>query len=835
MPDPAASTQSPGPDDSLTSPAWADATSSGMSPDPHDAQTANTPATGGNSEITDYGLGVGRSVGKYRILKRLGSGGNGQVYSALHTELGKTVALKFFKGYVAAQPQQDAMRREAQTLAALRHPGIVLVDDFSIYEVPRAEAGVSPSSPAVPIPFIVMEYIPSEQTLGVWNRAHTPGVAEILRIGAEMCDAVEHAHGRGIIHRDLKPGNVLVDVGADNKPHPRVIDFGLSQLLAGYGMGPVGSRAEFDRVTGTLQYMSPEQLAGNSMLVDHRSDVYALGVVIYELLCGRLPYNVSVKLTGELTNEIRNGVLIRPSTIRPDLKGPIEDVLMRALEKDPAKRHQRAGDLADDLRRILNDQPLEWRAEPVVERAGRAARAVTKRSRALIAITAAVAATCAAFALWTYVAWDPMRVAFERLATRVGGPSVTSIENVRILELRDGLDIGVLAKLIGVEGVATGDMRSVRRLHGRLMERLAGAQPRAVVFDLHFPQASLHDDAFNRGVAALNEAGIDAVVGVKVVRTITPAHGDARAMSTTPSGPAIAETIRGGGARWGYIQFNSTQGCPLTVALVTKQGTQGYIPSLAMSALAAARWPRMRPEFEALEDPAQQTLLNSAPATLYVRCFGEGTSPTTAHRPTASATFKISLLGDWEEYASLGYAEGDEGAMWTVPFPPREALVAASRDYAEVLAESDESLRAWAKDKIILVGDARTGVDRGDFGPFTDTPYVYAHATAIETLTREIALRYPTVQQNFWTALFGAMVGAVLGLTLAGRPRTQVVVALASVAGLTGGSLLLYAAGGIVANPFILVAALLIAMALTAGLGRLASRGTAVYLAGSPA
>jgi len=631
-----APTRSPRPDDSLSSPAWADGSAGGgwSSPGIHDALTANTPATGGNSELSDYGSGVGRSIGKFRLLKRLGSGGNGQVYAALHTELGKTVALKFFKAYAAAPPQLEAMRREAQTLASLRHPGIVAVDDFLVHEASRADAGVSPGSPPIQIPFIVMEYIPSELTLGAWARTHTPGVPELLRIGAEMCDAVEHAHERGIIHRDLKPGNVLVDIGSDNRPHPRVIDFGLSQLLAGWG--PSSGRGEFDRVTGTLQYMSPEQVAGNPLLVDHRSDVYALGVVLYELLCGRLPYTGSVKLTGELTYEIRHGSPVPPSTIRPELKGPIEDVLLRALQKDAAQRHQRAGDLADDLRRILADQPLPWRSEPVVERAGRAARALTKRSRAVIALGAATLAMVASFALWVYAGlWQPVSVGYERLASRVGGPAMTSIDNVRIIELRDGLDIGALAKTLGIDGVVNDDMRSIRRLHARLMERLAAAGPRAVVFDLHFPQATAHDETFNRGVAALNAAGIDAVVGVKVVRLDTPGAGGATGINS--SAPALSEAIRTGGARWGYIQLNLPIGRPLSVALVTRQADRGYIPSLAMSALVAARSPRSRPEFEALEIPSDESLLGPPRATLFVRCTPDGlpsgatTTPTQWH------------------------------------------------------------------------------------------------------------------------------------------------------------------------------------------------------------
>lgn len=833
MPDHATTSSTPAtrPDDSLSSAAWADGSPTPGSPGFHDALTANTPATGGDAGLTEFGSGIGGVIGKFKISKPLGTGGNGRVFAAVHQELGKTVALKFFKAYAAAPHQLDAMRREAQTLASLRHPGIVSVDDFQVYEPPRAASGSSPSSPQVQVPFIVMEYIPSEMTLGQWARTASPSIPELLRMGAEMCDAVDHAHERGIIHRDLKPGNVLVDVGPDNTPRPRVIDFGLSQLLAGWGSGP--TRGEFDRVTGTLQYMSPEQLSGNPGLVDRRSDVYALGVVLYELLCGRLPYTARAHLTGELKHEIREGLPVRPSEIKPELKGAIEDVLLRALDKDPNKRHQRAADLADDLRRILADDPLPWRSEPVVERAARTSRNLSGWAKALVVVGAALAALFGAAGIWMAGAWRPMSSGFERLAALFAAPTVQSIDHVRVIEMRDGLDPEAVAKDIHVAGVANDDPRSLRRLHGRLMERLATAGASTVVFDLHFPKESTHDEAFAKGVAALHSAGIDAVIGVKVVRADALAPGTPGAAET--SEPAIAPTIRASGVRWGYVQVNALAGRPITIPLVTRQGAQGFIPSLTISAIAASRWPRTRVEFEAFEDAPQGSVLRTAPM-LFMRCFADGAGPGAPTRPVASAEFEVSALGPWEDYQALGFSSSDDGAMWTVQPPPREAFEPATCDYAQVLRMSDDELARWATGKIILIGDCRAASgDLYDFADYTRAPAVYTHATGIEALSRNVALRYPTVDQVVWTALLGAILGGALGFVLWGRPRTQVLVAVAAALGATVAAVLLYATAGIVANPFVVVTALLIAMALTAGLGRLASRGDIALRSGSPA
>jgi hypothetical protein len=825
LPDPA-STRSPRSDDSVTSPAWAFTPSGDAGPDFHDAATANTPATGGAPDLADYGLGIGRVVGRYKIVRELGKGGNGHVYAATHIDLGKTDALKFLKVYSAAQPQLATMLHEAQTLAALRHPGIVSVLDFAVYEVPRADAGASPGSPPVVIPYIVMEYIPSESTLGQWARAETRPLAELLRVGAEICDAVEHAHEHGVIHRDLKPGNILIDRAPDGRPRPRVIDFGLSQILAGMGSG--SARSQFDRVTGTLLYMPPEQLSGNPLLVDHRSDVYALGVVLYEMVCGRLPHCGAPKLPGEIAHEILHGNPVRPSTIRPELKGPIEDMLLRALEKDPARRHPRAGDLADDIRNILSDKPLSWRAEPVAEKAGRAARALTARSRVLISLAAAVMSTLAACALWSWGgAWAPMTTLYNRLVTYVGGaPTVTSIDNVRVIEIRDGLDIETLGAAVGVTGVSNSRPRSLRQLHGHLMEELAQVHPQAVVFDLHFPEASpLDDGAFFRGVKALNAEGIDVVVGVKVVRTSTDRSGQPGAPSAEASTPLMADSIAGSGADWGYIQFQGAIDEPLSIPLVTRQ--DGYVPSLAMRAVTAARWPRTRVEFEALEDPRRQTsVFDPAPATLHVRCYARP-EPAGPERLVATESYRVSTLGSWDDkHTALGFAKDDESAWWTVSYPPKAALTSAARSYAEVLVEPVDTLRVWARNKIVLIGDARPASgDRGDFGTFTDTPYVLAHAAAIESLSKDVALRYPTTEQTVWTSLLGAVIGAGLGFALCGVPRLQVVVGIGVALALTAGSVFLYSARGIVANPFVLVAALLVAMALTAGLSRLGARG----------
>src|SRR6266850_1634179 len=215
-------------------------------------------------------------IGPYRILGILGTGGMGLVYRAEQHSPRREVALKVIRGGLANLELLRRFEKEAQVLARLDHQGIARVLDAGVFE-----------GPAGPEPFVAMELVPGEPLLARVNRLR-PSRAERIELLARVCDAVAHAHDRGIVHRDLKPTNVLVRPDGQ----PKVLDFGVALIVRGESEA-FTRQTSVGELVGTLPYMSPEQLEGDPGRVDERSDVYAIGVMAYEVLTGRLPHDLA--------------------------------------------------------------------------------------------------------------------------------------------------------------------------------------------------------------------------------------------------------------------------------------------------------------------------------------------------------------------------------------------------------------------------------------------------------------------------------------------------------------------------------------------------------------
>jgi eukaryotic-like serine/threonine-protein kinase len=307
------------------------------------------------------------SIGHYRILRLVGEGGMGAVYEAEQENPHRTVALKVIRAGYASGEMLRRFENEAQALGRLQHPGIA-----QIYEAGTAD------TPFGKQPYFAMELVRG-QTLLAYCDEHKLNTRQRLELMARICDAVQHAHQRGLIHRDLKPANILVDESG----LPRILDFGVARLTDSDAQAT--RQTDIGEIIGTLQYMSPEQVLADPLALDTRSDVYALGVILYELLAGRMPYTLSRQIH-EAVRTIQETDASPLSVINKTYRGDIETIVAKALEKDKNRRYASAAELAADIRRYLHDEPIVARPPSTTYQLGKFAR----RNRALVTGVAAV-------------------------------------------------------------------------------------------------------------------------------------------------------------------------------------------------------------------------------------------------------------------------------------------------------------------------------------------------------------------------------------------------------------------------------------------------------------
>jgi WD40 repeat protein/predicted Ser/Thr protein kinase len=293
-------------------------------------------------------------IGRYRIVRWHGERGMATVYEAEQDSPRRTVALKVIRSGFPTREMDYRFQHEAQILARLQHIGIA-----QVYEADMSEDGH---------PFFAMEFIRGVP-LDEFVRSRGLGASECLELLAQVCDAVQHAHDRGVVHRDLKPVNVLVDASGQ----PKILDFGVARVTDA-DLRTTLSQTRTGQLLGTLSYMSPEQLSAQPSVLDARSDVYALGVKIFELLAHRLPYQLDELPVHEVARVIGQQEPSRLGSIDRRYRGDLEVIVAKALEKKKTARYASAADLASDIRRYLRGEPIRARKVSTAERSWRWAR-----------------------------------------------------------------------------------------------------------------------------------------------------------------------------------------------------------------------------------------------------------------------------------------------------------------------------------------------------------------------------------------------------------------------------------------------------------------------------
>ena len=309
----------------------------------------------------------GQTIGRYKLLQEIGEGGFGVVYLAEQTEpVRRQVALKIIKLGMDTREVVARFEAERQALAMMDHSNIAKVLDAGATETGR--------------PYFVMELVHGEPITDYCDRANLTA-KERIELIIDVCHAVQHAHQKGIIHRDIKPTNVMV-TQQDGKAVPKVIDFGIAKAIH-HRLTERTFSTGCGRLIGTPQYMSPEQAQLTDVDVDTRTDVYSLGVLLYELLTGTTPFEPEqlaqagydevcriiretdppipskrLSTLKDATTEVAKCRQAQPAVLRKLLRGDLDWIVMKAIEKDRTDRYASPQDMGDDLRRFLEDKPI---------------------------------------------------------------------------------------------------------------------------------------------------------------------------------------------------------------------------------------------------------------------------------------------------------------------------------------------------------------------------------------------------------------------------------------------------------------------------------------------
>ena len=394
---------------------------------------------------------LGAELGDVTILRIIADGGMGRVYEGLQHKPRRTVAVKVIRSGIITPALMKRFEYESQVLASLTHPGIAQIHSVGLQNV---AGGV--------VPYFVMEMIPNAKSLVDYARDHSLPTHARVALFRKVSEAVAYGHQKGIIHRDLKPGNILV--GADGTP--KVIDFGVARSTDA-DRALTTMHTNIGQLIGTLQYMSPEQFAAQPDELDVRADVYAMGVVLYELLAGRPPYDVTHKSVFEVAHVVRDVDPASLSSVNKSLRRDLATIVHKCLEKDRTRRYSSAAEVAADLGRYLVGEPITAAPMGLIDGVARLAR--RHRIAATAAATVFLALVGATLAVTTFA------IRAEREKTLAVASRREAMLSAAEAQSNEQLAIAERDRASEQKALAQKEKNRTQRLFDFLMESMRGA------------------------------------------------------------------------------------------------------------------------------------------------------------------------------------------------------------------------------------------------------------------------------------------------------------------------------------------------------------------------
>jgi serine/threonine protein kinase len=708
---------------------------------PDDSTSARHPEIGapGSANVTTARTAAPAeplpSVPGFELLRELHRGGQGVVYLALQKSTKREVAIKvMLQGPFAGPGDRARFEREVAILARLEHPNIVTIHD----------SGVASGAH-----YFVMRYV-AGVALDTWIKSNAGDRDRVLRLFVEICDAVEAAHARGVVHRDLKPGNIRV--GPDDRP--AVLDFGLAKVAGGGGLEAL-AMTQTGQFMGSVPWASPEQAAGESSRLSPRSDVYALGVMLFQALTGEFPYSIEGNVR-EVLDRVRFADALRPSSVvrrlstsRASAHAPIDreldTIVLTCLRKEPERRYASAGALAADLRRYLAGESIVARSDSLAYVVASRSRRLVRRNPLVASLAGIAIATALALLVGIPLAyrWTPAQRWFERVAFAIMPPlRAGGLEHVAVIDFHKNIEFGALAQTVGVAPPADpNERRWLRAVHGALLERLAAAKPGVVAWNISFVGASPYDEAFVRGVERL---------GAPVLVAL-PSWADKGAALLSPSIAAVTEQ---GCEPSGF----SPHGWRAFVAIVRDDSEP--LRSLALQAFVLSRRPR---------DASSEVRVDARDDMVEVRYWSH---PVAAERRRSLDVQKIRVTAirppGPETAGRNGILPTDEIAHFALRLPSEARLTEATVAYDAVFTMPDDELRRRFEGKIVLVGSSRDPTVHLPAPSGSSLWATYGQAVAIEQLRNGAGVVMPA----HWEGRLATAAIATLGL-LAGRRRPR--------------------------------------------------------------